>query len=121
MYFDNYENYNPLGSQKDISKCGAAYLSKACLPLDVQSKIENVFFLILFNTLDSSTCTNSVVFEKVIQELKCLQDERVTLSLFSFEEKIYFDSALVVGDNLNFIQFLNLSKASKQTNFVDST
>ena len=47
MYFDDYENNNPLGSHKGISKCEAVYLSVPCLPPELQSKIENIF---LFNS-----------------------------------------------------------------------
>ena len=54
MFFDDYENNNALGSHKGISKCGAVYLSIPCLPPDFQSKIENIFLFILFNTSDHS-------------------------------------------------------------------
>ena len=42
--FDDYENNNPLGSHKGVSKCGATYLSCPALHPDLQSKLENIFF-----------------------------------------------------------------------------
>ena len=100
MFFDDYENNNPLGSHKGISKCGAAYLSLPCLPPECQSKLENIFLFILFDTLDRDTFKNSIIFEKVIQELKFLQEEGITLNLPSGEQQIYFDLALIFGDKL---------------------
>lgn len=68
IYYDDYENNNPLGSHKGISKCGAVYLSIACLPKDFQSKIENIFLFILFNTLDRTAFKNSIIFEKAYKK-----------------------------------------------------
>ena len=38
-YFDDYENNNPLGSHKGISKCGASYIMIPCLPPVYQAKV----------------------------------------------------------------------------------
>ena len=45
MYFDDYETNNPMGSHRGIVKCNAVYLSVPCLPPQLQSKLENIFFL----------------------------------------------------------------------------
>ena len=91
MFFDDYENNNPLGSHKGIYKCEAAYLSLPCLPPKFQSKLENIFLFIPFNTLNRVTFKDSIIFEKVIQELKYLQEEGITLNLPSGKQQIYFD------------------------------
>ena len=42
VYSDDYENTNPLGNHKGISKCGAVYYS-VVLPPELQSRVENHF------------------------------------------------------------------------------
>lgn len=118
MFFDDYENNNPLGSHKGISK--SVYLTVPCLPEDFQSKIENIFLFIIFNTLDRKRYTNSIVFEKVIQEFKFLQDEGIILNLTDGKKTIYFDLALIAGDNLclhSIFGFLESFRAKKFCRF----
>jgi len=47
VYFDDYEPNNPLGSHAGFSKCGAVYLSVPCLPIYMQSKLDNVFLFLI--------------------------------------------------------------------------
>ena len=117
MFFDDYENNNALGSHKGISKCGAVYLSIPCLPPDFQSKIENIFLFILFNTLDRSVFKNKIVFDKVIEELKFLKEEGITINHPSGEKKIYFDLALIVGDNLGLHSIFGLVESFSANKF----
>lgn len=100
LYFDDYENNNPLGSHKGISKCGAVYVTIPCLPPEFQSKVENIFLFILFNTLDRSTFKNTIIFQKVIEELTFLRDEGIIIHLETGDIRVYFDLTLIVGDNL---------------------
>ena len=100
MYFDDYENNNPLGRRKGISKCGAVYLSLPCLLSEYQSKIENIFYFFLFNSLDRSVFKMAVIFKKAIQELKFLQGERIIINHNGVEERIYFDLPIIIGGNL---------------------
>ena len=117
MYFDDYENNNPLGSHKGVSKCGAVYLSIPCLPPEFQAKIENIFLFILFNTLDRTAFKNSVIFEKVIQELTFLQDEGITINLTTVEVKIYFDLAIIIGDNLGLHSIFGFNESFRANKF----
>lgn len=117
MYFDDYENNNALGSHKGISKCGAVYLSVPCLPSEYVSKIENIFLFILFNTLDRNTFKNSIVFEKVITELKFLQNEGINIHIPTGEIKIHFDLALIVGDNLGLHSILGFVESFRANKF----
>lgn len=52
LFFDDYENNNVLGSHRGLSKCGAVYVTIPCLPPYMQSKLENIFLFLLFNSLD---------------------------------------------------------------------
>lgn len=100
LYFDDYENNNPLGSHKGISKCGAVYLSIPCLPPQVASKIENIFLFILFNTLDRKVFHNKIIFSKAMDELKYLEQHGIEINLPDMNTRIYFKLSLILGDNL---------------------
>ena len=117
MYFDDYENNNPLSSHKGVSKCGAVYVSIPCLPPEFQSKIENIVLFILFNILDCAAFKNSVIFEKVIQELKFLQNEGITINLTTGEQKIYFDLSIIIGDNLGLYSIFGFYESFRANKF----
>lgn len=135
LYFDDYENNNPLGSHKGISKCGAVYLSIICLPPRLVSKLNNIFLFILFNTLDRKVFKNSIIFSRVLDELKFLENEGVQLNYEGRMKTIYFKLALVLGDNLglhsilgfqesfnsgSFCRFCQLHKKDLQTTFCEN-
>lgn len=88
MFFDDYENNNALGSNKGIAKCGAVYLSIPCLPPEYQSKLQNIFLFILFNTLDRSQFSNKIIFTKVVEEFTFLREESILIN-FENGEKEY--------------------------------
>ena len=89
LYFDDYENNNPLGSHRGIAKCGAVYVSIPCLPLKMQSKVENIFLCALFNALDRVTFGNKIVFQKMIDEFNYLEEVGITIKLPN-EKNRYF-------------------------------
>ena len=115
--FDDYENNNPLGSHKGVGKCGAAYLNLLLLPPEFQSKIENNFLFILFNTRDRQIFTNKVVMSKVIDELNFLQKNGITISLSSGNKRIYFVLMLILGDNLGVHSILGLNESFRSNLF----
>lgn len=101
VYFDDYEPNNPLGSHAGFSKCGAVYLSIPCLPIYMQSKLENIFLFLLFNTLDRNKIDLKIIFSRVISELNFLENEGISISLANgLEKKILFKLVVVTGDNL---------------------
>lgn len=100
LYFDDFENNNPLGSHKGISKSGAVYLSIPCLPPHLVSKVQHIFLFILFNTLDRKAFSNEIIFSKVIDELNYLEKNGIEVMDNDKKISIYFKLALVVGDNL---------------------
>lgn len=111
LYFDDYENNNPLGSHKGVSKCGAIYFSVPILPPEIQSKIENIFLFALFNTNFRTLATNRICFAKIIQELKYLEEHGISITINNKTDQVYFVLALILGDNLGLSQILG---------FVDS-
>ena len=69
IYFDDYENNNHLGLHKGINKCGAVYVAIPCLHLIFQSKVENIFLFLLFNTLDRQIFSNKITFARASNQL----------------------------------------------------
>ncbi|OXU17249.1 hypothetical protein TSAR_013512 [Trichomalopsis sarcophagae] len=100
MYYDDYENNNPLGTQKGVAKSGAVYIQIPVIPVQYQSKIENIFLFILFNTIDRQVLKNDIIFTKAVVELNCLNDAGIEIDLPSGPKKIFFELILFVGDNL---------------------
>lgn len=130
LFFDDYENNNPLGSHKGVAKCGAVYLSIPCLPLRLRSKLRNIFLFILFNTLDRKVFSNAIIFLRVIDELEFLEKNGVEVDCDGEVRTIYFKLALILGDNLGlhsilgfresfncpiFCRFCKLNKQNLQT------
>ncbi|KAJ8673109.1 hypothetical protein QAD02_004370 [Eretmocerus hayati] len=111
IYFDDYENNNPIGSHRGLNKCGAVYASIPCLPPEYQAKIENIFLFLLFNTLDRAVYSNKMTFAKAIEELNFLQTEGITLDLPGGPVKVVFRITNLIGDNLgihticNYVQY----------------
>ena len=52
FYQDDYETNNHLGSHKRIGKVGAIYCFPACLPPQLQSKVDKIFLLTLYKFHD---------------------------------------------------------------------
>ena len=113
LYYDDYENNNPLGSHKGLAKTGAVYISIPVLAPQYQAKLENIFLFILFNTLDRECFKNKIIFTKAIEELNFLADFGIDIELPSGNTKIFFEVALFVGDNLGVHTMLGLSESFK--------
>ncbi|XP_034944380.1 uncharacterized protein [Chelonus insularis] len=117
IFFDDYENNNPLGRHRNIKKCGALYLSIMCLPPKYRSKLSNIFLLFLVNTLDRKLIQKSVLFEKVIEELAFLENVGITVECNGEEKQIYFRLATILGDNLGIHELLGLTLSFNSTYF----
>ena len=114
-YADEYENNNPLGTHKGITKCLAVYASVPCLPPHYVSKIENIFLFVLFNSLDYKVFENKIIFRRIIDELKYLHEEGVTIECNGEKNIIYFLSALWAGDNLGLNAILGFTRCFNNT------
>lgn len=100
LFYDDYENNNPLGSHAGVQKCGAVYLSIPCLPPELASKLQSIFLFILFNSLDLKLFKKPVIFQKILAELRFLENEGILVQVESKQVKIYFKLSLILGDNL---------------------
>ena len=117
LYFDDYENNNPLGSHRGISKCGAIYVSLPFLPLYWLSKVDSIILIFLFNTLDRKVFKNKIIFSKIIDEFQILKKEGIILNNPDGKKTIHFDLALVLGDNLGVNSILGFVEGFNATYF----
>lgn len=66
LYFDDFETNNPLGSHAGVQKLGAMYISFPGCPPEFYSKLENIFLVLLFNTIDRKQLGNQALFQKLM-------------------------------------------------------
>lgn len=112
VYFDDFEAGNPLGSHSGIHKVGAVYTSIPCFPPEVQSMIDNIFLTLLFHSSDRKYFGNRATFNILIQELKFLQTEGITVDLpGGITQKLFFVMGLIIGDNLGVNEILGLTSS----------
>lgn len=108
IYFDDYENNNPLGSHRGIQKCGALYVTILCLPPLYRSKLANIFLFLLTNTLDRKTVGKQKIFESAINELSFLETTGIIINKNGESKRIYFKMVNVLGDNLGVNELFGL-------------
>lgn len=107
IYYDEFESGNPLGSHAGSNKLGGIYYSVPCLPPDIQSNLSNIFVAMIFRSHDLKKFGKKIV-------LKCLFDELNLLSTngINIQDKIvYFQMALLLGDNLGQNGMLGLTES----------
>lgn len=117
IYFDDYENNNPLGAHKGLAKTGAVYISIPVLPPQYQAKLENIFVFLLFNTLDRTAFKHPVIFTRAIEELNFLNEYGIEIDIACQKKKIYFEVVQFVGDNLGLHSILGLTESFKANVF----
>lgn len=100
LFFHDYETSNALGSHSRIHKLGALYVSIPCLPHWRCSVLSNIFFKLLFHSTDRMQFGNSMIFQPVIEELNFLSTFGILFDVPNFNGVVYFELALVLGDNL---------------------
>ncbi|XP_066602015.1 uncharacterized protein [Prorops nasuta] len=111
LYYDDYETNNPLGSHRGIAKVGAVYDSVPCLPPHLQSKLDNIFLVMLFNTIDRQVLGNHCIFSKLIAEINYLETEGITVRVKGEIKKMYISLELLTGDNLGLHSMLGFNES----------
>lgn len=100
QYYDDFETGNALGSHAGNHKIGAVYLQIPCLPPEFSSTLDSIFTALVFRAKDRTEYGNYKTFRPLLEELKFLEREGVTLNLPQKTTTIYFKLGLIVGDNL---------------------
>lgn len=102
---------NPLGSHAGNQKLGAVYISLACLPSELASSLNHIFFASLFKTDDKKQYGNHKIFKDLISKLNYLETVGIDISVSDKIFKIYFSVSLILGDNLGLHSILGFSES----------
>lgn len=100
LQVDDYEPLNALGSHSSIHKMGAAYISLPCLPPRYLSQLSNIFMVLLYHSSDRVRFGNRIIFQPLVDEFNYLIRNGIFFDFPHFKGTIYFEMALILGDNL---------------------
>ena len=100
LYFDDFEINNPLSSAAGVYKIGGLYYSIASLPPKLASLLENIFLAQFIFSSDHKEFKNEKCFKYLIEELKFLANEGISITVDGEEKKVYFAVLGILGDNL---------------------
>lgn len=98
IYYDDWEPNNALGPHSE--KIGCVYANLPSLPEECQSKLDNIFEVLIFNADDRKSYGNKKTFRPLVEELKYLETEGVLINTPQGEVKVFFPTVLLIGDNL---------------------
>ena len=76
------------------------------MPPEIRSKLEYTILCALFNTLDRKIFTDKLIFTKIIEEFQYLKEIGINIHTSDGPRQIYFDLALITGDNLGISSLL---------------
>ncbi|KAJ1528927.1 hypothetical protein ONE63_007296 [Megalurothrips usitatus] len=96
--YDDYETNKELGTHTGVYNMGAGCICISCLPPKFRSQLENIFLVLLIHAGDRVK-GNAETFRKVIDELKYLEEEGISVVTSDGNVTVYFALALVYGDN----------------------
>lgn len=117
LYFDELELGNPLGSRAALQKIAAFYLTIPIIPSQFNSQLENIFLIQLVRSNYLKEFEKRIIFSKLINELKFLEEEGIVLNLPQGNVKVYFLLALIVGDNLGLNTILGFTESFSSNYF----
>lgn len=117
VYFDDFEVNNPLGSRANIRKLGAVYFSIASIPPEFSSMLENIFLAQLHQTKDHKTAGNGRTFAHIIDQIKDLQTNGLTITLDGQQQTVYFALLTIIGDNLGMNEICGFSTSFNSENY----
>ncbi|KAB0803750.1 hypothetical protein PPYR_00720 [Photinus pyralis] len=113
LYYDDYELGNALGSRAGTNKLGAVYCTIPCLPQYFYS-LKSIFLVSLFYTNDKRLGYKHI-FKPIVDELNSLESEGIVVNYGNKEEKVYFQLALLLGDNLALHTMLGFTESFSAT------
>lgn len=117
FFFDDFEPLNPLGSRAGAYKIGALYMSLASVPHEYSSLLDNIFLTQLIFTSDRTTFGNEAVFKNIIEELKLLEGQGISINICGEEKTIYFVLLLMIGDNLGLNSVMGFTESFNAEHF----
>jgi hypothetical protein len=118
LYFDEFENVNPLGPKVGVHKLGAFYFSILNMPTAMNSKLNNIFLVSLFHTEDMKTEQNmDFVLNRIVKDFKTLESKGITIDFLPDRNQLKGGLVSVSADNLGVNMLLNLVESFNATNF----
>lgn len=100
LQIDDFEPLNCIGSHSTIYKLGAAYCSLPVLPDSLKSRLTCIFLVLLYFSSDRVEFGNRRIFQPLIDEFNFLIDHGIEFDTPEFKGTVYFELALILGDNL---------------------
>lgn len=107
LFFDEFENNNPLGSRPGLQSLGGVYFSCPAFPPSHRSKLEYLILSTLINSLDLKLMGYKRCFSPLLQELEKLETDGIEIN----GSKLYFVLAICIGDNKGLNAFLGFSQS----------
>ena len=81
------------------------------LPKEYCSKLENIFLAQLHSYVDHKRLRNKQIFTFIIDQIKDLQENGITVNINGHQKKIFFVLPFVCGDNLGLNTILGYTKS----------
>lgn len=101
VFNDCFECGNPLGGHAGINKVNSTYVSLPCLPPEKKSSLSSIFVALLVKSVNLKRFGKKAVFKPLIKELNFLIKKGIQVSVSeNVTRRIFFQSSLLVGDNL---------------------
>ncbi|CAD6235925.1 GSCOCG00012434001-RA-CDS, partial [Cotesia congregata] len=117
LFFDEFETVNPLGSKTKGHKFGAIYMSLKNLPLYLNSKLNHIHLVALFNSVDLQNDTDIDSFNKylkpIVDEIKILETTGIEIGGQIFKGSL----AAMSFDNLGANTIYGMVQSFSATNF----
>lgn len=78
FYFDDFESNNPLGPK--TGKLGVIYASLLCLPPECQFTSDNIFLVLIFESVNRKIHGNKKTFAPLIEEFYSLANKGIVVT-----------------------------------------
>ncbi|KAF7998486.1 hypothetical protein HCN44_010894 [Aphidius gifuensis] len=114
IYYDDFETGDALSPSAGIHKIGGLYYSLAALPRKYATSLENIFLAQFIHSNDRSHFGNKKSFYKIIEELKYLSTNGISITVDGQSHQIYFATMTILGDNLGINTLLGFSGFSAE-------
>lgn len=117
MFIDDFQPLNALGSHNLEQKLTGVFFSCPFLPPELMNKSENIFLGTIFRQKYSKQFDKDRFYSTLIQELNDLSRNGIEIFVEGCKIKLYFQLALVIGDNLALNEVLGFSESFNSTYF----
>ncbi len=94
-----------------VHKLGFIYFILKSLPPDLLSNLQSHFLLAVYKSDDAKTHGIDAVLHPIVDELKSLEKDGITVNTHNFQGVVKFTVFQVVGDNLGLNAILGYSES----------